>query len=780
MEAIEIKPTEIICLQANDSLFDLDFIRKCLIGLLEYKNLLQKIYNEPNSLNDEKHRFEYERIDQRFQEVIRGNEQVLQRYIQDDWTTTDEFSTTLQSFCDPSMGNSEVSQAYITTAVPTTTTTVGADNLNSSYNCLGEKKDVMAIAAAEVVMHSYENGLYICGWPSCEYQTSSRRHINNHKLVHTGDGEFNCGFPECGRRFKSREELNEHAAIHNSDHPYPCVWPGCVFRSKTPASLKAHMRVHMERKYKCEWPDCNEEFGKTTDLIRHRSTVHDQNNSATQQQSQSNQSGSVASAAGSTVGTTTVVAPTVVAAGTGQSNQTVQIVQQSPQQQPQQVTVVAQQPPQQLAQIINVQGQTGASLQPTQITGQLPSGQQVTLIQLQQTPSSNIGTAIAHKTIVAQQPASNAQVIPSTQPQPITTAIAVAGTNAMINTQLFRCNNPTCNSLFSTLYDLKQHMMQHTKVKQMFLIIFPLIFALTLTLTTQTQANENKNANSAERNYVCGVENCGRRYKTRKGLWDHSHTHRSDKPYACNFPNCNYRAVSSSYLRSHMRAHKGHNATVNNTNVINTAPQNVVATNSQQFLAPGTMIQHSNGTQEFICGLPNCNKSFDSQFGYLNHVKSHAATAPPTQIAQVVQAPAPAPPPPPKNRCRNPELARFKCEFVGCNAAYKLKRNLKDHMIRHTILEKPYRCDWPGCDYGSYKSTNVAKHKSVHSDERKYACDFFNCDKKFKTREGLRKHMLSHHKPPVVTNNINSTTNANTTTNSIQIKIDPAVTQNNQ
>jgi len=138
---------------------------------------------------------------------------------------------------------------------------------------------------------------------------------------------------------------------------------------------------------------------------------------------------------------------------------------------------------------------------------------------------------------------------------------------------------------------------------------------------------------------------------------------------------------------------------------------------------------------------------------YLNHVKTHAPTIVQQPAAPVVTAVQPvATPPAPKNRSRNPELARFKCEFEGCNAAYKLKRNLKDHMIRHTILEKPYRCDWPGCDYGSYKSTNVAKHKSVHSDERKYGCDYYNCDKKFKTREGLRKHMLSHHKP--VTNSV--------------------------
>ncbi|KAI2805328.1 hypothetical protein BLOT_004324 [Blomia tropicalis] len=626
METIEIKPTEIICLQANDSLLDFDFIRKCMNALLEYKNYATKLFTDLNLVNDEKQRFEYERIEQRFSEAVRGNEGTLQRFLQEEWTTaTDEFSTTLQSFCDPNMDTSDVNQTY--TIVPTTTanhlvTNQAVDNMNNSYNNLGEKKDVMAIAAAEVVMHSYRDGLYICGWPSCEYQTSSRRHINNHKLVHTGDGEFNCGFPECGRRFKTREELNEHAAMHQSDHPYPCVWPGCDFRSQTPATLKAHMRV--------------------------------------------------------------------------------------------------------------------------------------TLIQLQQPPSSNVGTAIAHKTIVTQQQQTGGNSLANSNPnapQPITTAIAVAGTNAMINTQLFKCNTVTCNALFSTLYDLKQHMMQHSKVEKPFRCDYT---SCEYSAYTKTALNEHKITHSNERNYVCSVDNCGRRYKTRKGLWDHSHTHRPDKPYVCTYPNCTYRCVSSSYLRSHMRAHKDPNSVANTQASTPPTPNNVAASqaaavvsppNNQQFFAPGTIIQHPNGTQEFYCGIINCGKSFDNQNAYLNHVKTHA----PTIVAPPPPVPAPAPTPAPKNRSRNPELARFKCEFEGCNAAYKLKRNLKDHMIRHTILEKPYRCDWPGCDYGSYKSTNVAKHKSVHSDERKYGCDYYNCDKKFKTREGLRKHMLSHHKP--VTNN---------------------------
>ncbi|KAJ6217470.1 hypothetical protein RDWZM_008627 [Blomia tropicalis] len=638
-------------------------------ALLEYKNYATKLFTDLNLVNDEKQRFEYERIEQRFSEAVRGNEGTLQRFLQEEWTTaTDEFSTTLQSFCDPNMDTSDVNQTY--TIVPTTTanhlvTNQAVDNMNNSYNNLGEKKDVMAIAAAEVVMHSYRDGLYICGWPSCEYQTSSRRHINNHKLVHTGDGEFNCGFPECGRRFKTREELNEHAAMHQSDHPYPCVWPGCDFRSQTPATLKAHMRVHMERKFKCEMAECGEEFLKISDYNQHR-RLHEN-------------------------------------AG-----------------------------------------------------GQLQPGQQVTLIQLQQPPSSNVGTAIAHKTIVTQQQQTGGNSLANSNPnapQPITTAIAVAGTNAMINTQLFKCNTVTCNALFSTLYDLKQHMMQHSKVEKPFRCDYT---SCEYSAYTKTALNEHKITHSNERNYVCSVDNCGRRYKTRKGLWDHSHTHRPDKPYVCTYPNCTYRCVSSSYLRSHMRAHKDPNSVANTQASTPPTPNNVAASqaaavvsppNNQQFFAPGTIIQHPNGTQEFYCGIINCGKSFDNQNAYLNHVKTHA----PTIVAPPPPVPAPAPTPAPKNRSRNPELARFKCEFEGCNAAYKLKRNLKDHMIRHTILEKPYRCDWPGCDYGSYKSTNVAKHKSVHSDERKYGCDYYNCDKKFKTREGLRKHMLSHHKP--VTNN---------------------------
>lgn len=775
MEAIEIKPTEILCLQTNDSLIELDFIRKCLQGLFDYKNFACKIFNELNAVTDDKLRFEFDRIEQRFGETVRGNESVLQRFInmQEEWTTTDEFPG-MQAYCDPNMDPNEV-QAYMQHASVAAnaghhiagTASGSADNsLNASFNSLGEKKDVMAIAAAEVVEHSFRDGLYICGWPSCEYQTSSRRHINNHKLVHTGDGEYACQFAECGKRFKTREEMADHASVHASENPYPCVWPGCGYSSQTPSLLKAHMRVHMENggKQKCE--ECDTEFTKHSDLLNHKRIHHQQNGGP----------------------------------GSNTSNQT-EVVTNNQQQQQQialqqqnhTVTVVTQSPGgQSMAQVVQ-QAQIASNQQAA--AGQ----QQVTLIQLQQPGGSGGGTTIAHKTIVAQPVGNNQaggtfatiQVQPSPGGGNMLSPVSVGSSPT-----LFKCTSPSCNAFFSTIYDQRHHVQTHHGSPKSEKPYKCEHVGCDYSAITKTALNEHRITHSTDRNYVCTVENCNRRYKTRKGLWDHSHTHRADKPFMCTFQGCTYRCVSSSYLRSHMRGHKeGTNniivqqpgTTVTGATAVITAnasptaptPSNVTAAalqqqqqqqQPQQFFAPGTIIQHANGHQEFICGIINCNKSFDNQNDYLNHVKTHAPSSLVAGVQQQIQpgiigastsAPQPppqmlVPPPPPPTggggrKNRNPELARFKCEFEGCNAAYKLKRNLKDHMIRHTILEKPYRCDWPGCDYGSYKSTNVVKHKSVHSDERKYVCDLQNCDKRFKTREGLRKHLLSHHKVVVNT-----------------------------
>jgi uncharacterized Zn-finger protein len=68
--------------------------------------------------------------------------------------------------------------------------------------------------------------------------------------------------------------------------------------------------------------------------------------------------------------------------------------------------------------------------------------------------------------------------------------------------------------------------------------------------------------------------------------------------------------------------------------------------------------------------------------------------------------------------------------------------NVKRHKIIHTG-EKPYKCDWPGCDFRS-PNNKIAAHKRIHTGERPYACDWPGCEASFSRPFTLRNHKRTH------------------------------------
>src|SRR6218665_3764595 len=148
MEEIELKPDQIICLQSNEELIDLETLRKVLLSLLEFRAYLQKV-GEGN----EKLRFDIESLETRFAEAVGSHEALLQRYLSDEWGPTEDYAA-LEQYVD--QNQMETDQGFVVEASGEM-----MSDMSGTYT-LGEKKDMMAIAAAEVVTHSYRDGLYIC------------------------------------------------------------------------------------------------------------------------------------------------------------------------------------------------------------------------------------------------------------------------------------------------------------------------------------------------------------------------------------------------------------------------------------------------------------------------------------------------------------------------------------------------------------------------------------------------------------------------------------------
>ena len=60
--------------------------------------------------------------------------------------------------------------------------------------------------------------------------------------------------------------------------------------------------------------------------------------------------------------------------------------------------------------------------------------------------------------------------------------------------------------------------------------------------------------------------------------------------------------------------------------------------------------------------------------------------------------------------------------------------------------EKPFRCEYIGCDRRFANSSDRKKHSHVHTADKPYNCRYAGCDKSYTHPSSLRKHMKTHGK----------------------------------
>ena len=83
---------------------------------------------------------------------------------------------------------------------------------------------------------------------------------------------------------------------------------------------------------------------------------------------------------------------------------------------------------------------------------------------------------------------------------------------------------------------------------------------------------------------------------------------------------------------------------------------------------------------------------------------------------------------------------KFQCD--KCNLSFPSKANLANHMVVHND-ERPFICNFPGCEFRSKYIISLKQHKERHSSKRKFPCPM--CHKRFPTKYEMDRHILRIH-----------------------------------
>ncbi|XP_072037374.1 uncharacterized protein [Amphiura filiformis] len=282
--------------------------------------------------------------------------------------------------------------------------------------------------------------------------------------------------------------------------------------------------------------------------------------------------------------------------------------------------------------------------------------------------------------------------------------------------EVHRCNFQGCGKMFKTIYRREQHQSTHeAQIKrrkegykcQYCKMMFPNIRDRAFHLKTHVS-------------FKCGYEGCERTYTTQREMLRHQWTHTAEKVVPC--PLCSKKFISLRYVNKHIKTHK------EKTHICDECDKSF---KTQEALDKHKRLHTGQGL--LVCQF--CGKKMNGKSSLDRHERIHTGEKP--YKCEFCDK---------RFVCCN-TLQIHKQEHTGyqfvcslCGHKFKSKGNLLEHERSHTGAT-PYHCKLCGKHFRT--GSGLWTHKQArHSEVRRYKCEV--CSKAFFTHGALAKHKVVH------------------------------------
>ena len=266
-----------------------------------------------------------------------------------------------------------------------------------------------------------------------------------------------------------------------------------------------------------------------------------------------------------------------------------------------------------------------------------------------------------------------------------------------------------CDYCGEKFYDLKNHMLVHTKETPYECQVCSKRFTKLARLKLHEVVHTNK--------FRCRF--CDKKLESQASLTQHERIHTGEKPFSCTF--CEKCFSSSSAKKVHEETHSDEK-------------KYQCKTCDKSFKSRGGFQLHEqyHSTKDPLKCM-ECDKTFISKIGVERHIKSDSCSS--------------------KSVEKRRQSAKEKLKCKPCNKQFRQKSGLKYHQKAHEKIiqmnlnsshAKPFQCNTCKKSLSSRESYNY--HLKTHYSNREisFKCKF--CPKSFKSNGGMKYHEESHGK----------------------------------